>query len=381
MDPSDSLAAMTRRKSTPPTLSEVARRAGVGTTTVSRVINGGHRVSPETLQRVQRAIEALGYVPNQAARILKGYRTRTVGLIIPSIADPFFSECAEAIQAVARANDSLLIVTTTQNDPRAEIDNINVLMEHRADGLIIAPANAQSQTLRQVVSALAVPIVSIDRPIAQSSVPAVVADNFRGAAVATQHLIDHGYKRILCLTGESTLYTIRERILGYRRTMEAAGLEVLLDTSVKDYRSAEYAIESLLSTANPPDAIFTLKNSTTIFAFESLQKFKVAIPGSVALLGYDDFELASTVRPSISVVEQPIEEIARVAAEALFERLLGSADGNTHSMKGGQITLAVRLVPRSSCGCAPRLPEAAAADVSPHAEKRDGLKARTGRRS
>lgn len=375
MDPSDSLSAMTRRKSTLPTLSEVARRAGVGTTTVSRVINGGHRVSPETLERVQRAIEALGYVPNQAARILKGYRTRTVGLIIPSIADPFFSECAEAIQAVARANDSLLIVTTTNNNPRAEIDNINVLMEHRADGLIIAPANTQSQALRQVVSALGVPVVAIDRPIAQSTVPAVVADNFRGAALATQHLIDHGYRKILCLTGESTLYTIRERILGYSRTMQAAGLEVLLDTSVKDYRSAEYAIESSLSAANPPDAIFTLKNSTTIFAFESLQQFNVAIPGSVALLGYDDFELASTVRPSISVVEQPIEEIARVAAEALFERLLGDAEGKMGSAKAGQITLDVRLVPRSSCGCSPRLPEAASTEDGQIGEKRHAFTA------
>jgi LacI family transcriptional regulator len=359
MDPSDSLSAMTRRKSTPPTLSEVARRAGVGTTTVSRVINGGHRVSPETLQRVQRAIEALGYVPNQAARILKGYRTRTVGLIIPSIADPFFSECAEAIQAVARANGSLLIVTTTNNDPRAEIDNINVLMEHRADGLIIAPANSNSQMLRQVVGTLAIPVVAIDRPIAQSSVPAVVANNYRGAAIATEHLIGHGYRKILCLTGESTLYTIRERIQGYCRTMEAMGLEPLLDTSVKDYRSAEYAIESFLSAANPPDAILTLKNSTTIFAFEALQKFKVAIPGSVALLGYDDFELASTVRPSISVVEQPIEEIARLAAEALFDQLLSEREGghSRRNAQSAQITLETRLVPRSSCGCSPRLPE------------------------
>ncbi|HEX3661683.1 MAG TPA: LacI family DNA-binding transcriptional regulator [Acidobacteriaceae bacterium] len=381
MEPSDSLAAMTRRKSTPPTLSEVARRAGVGTTTVSRVINGGHRVSPETLERVQGAIEALGYVPNQAARILKGYRTRTVGLIIPSIADPFFSECAEAIQAVARANDSLLIVTTTQNDPRAEIDNINVLMEHRADGLIIAPANSNSQMLRQVVSTLGVPVVAIDRPIAQSAVLAVVANNFRGAALATQHLIDHGYKRILCLTGESTLYTIRERIMGYSRTMEAAGLEVLLDTSVKDYRSAEHAIESFLSAGDSPAAIFTLKNSTTIYVFESLQKFNVAIPGSVALLGYDDFELASTVRPSISVVEQPIEEIARVAAEALFGDLLEDRSTGRRSSKPGQMTLDVRLVPRSSCGCSPRRPEAAGTDAVWNGDKRDGLKGRGGRRS
>ena len=363
--PFDKLSAMTRRSS-PPTLSEVARRAGVGTTTVSRVINGGHRVSPDTLMRVRRAIDALGYVPNQAARILKGYRTRTIGLVIPSIADPFFSECAEAIQAVARANDSLLIVTTTQNDPRAEIDNINVLIHHQVDGLILAPANSQSQMLRELLDTLRVPVVAIDRPVAQSRIPSVVADNFRGAVMATEHLIGHGYKRILCLTGESTLFTIRERLRAYCLTMEKAGMEVLLDTSVKDYKSAEYAIESLLSGPKPPDAIFTLKNSTTIFAFEALQKLNVPIPGTVALLGYDDFELASTVRPSISVVEQPIEEIARLAGEALFDQLLepdGQSPSN-RSSKAQQIKLDTRLVPRASCGCTSRLAESARSDVA-----------------
>ena len=148
-----------------PTLSEVARRAGVGTTTVSRVINGGQRVDPKTLARVRRVIEALGYMPNQAARILKGARTRTIGFIIPSIADPFFSSCAEAAQAVARANDSLLIVMTTQNDPQAEMDDINVLMGHRADGFIIAPANSRQQLLRRSAAPLPVPVVALDRPV------------------------------------------------------------------------------------------------------------------------------------------------------------------------------------------------------------------------
>lgn len=211
-----------KKKSAHATLSEVARRAGVGTTTVSRVINGGHRVSPETLARVRRVIETLGYMPNQAARILKGDRTRTIGLVIPSIADSFFSSCAEAVQAVARANDSLLIVTTTQNDPHTEIENLNVLTRHRVDGLIIAPANSQSQALRDLLKRIGIPVVAIDRPVANSSIVSVVADNCRGAIVATQHLIDHGYKRIVCLTGEGTLYTIRERVRGYRKTVGSA---------------------------------------------------------------------------------------------------------------------------------------------------------------
>ena len=340
------------KKTKPPTLSEVARKAGVGTTTVSRVINGGNRVDPKTLARVRRAIEALGYMPNQAARILKGHRTKTIGLIIPSIADPFFSSCAEAAQVIARTHDSLLIVTTTHNEPGAEIESVKVLMQHQTDGLIIAPADSDNSALRNVLARAAVPVVMLDRPLLDSSIPFVVADNFAGANLATQHLIGHGYRRIVCMTGENTLYTIRERINGYRQAIEAAGLPVMLDTSVTDYASVERAIRQMLASAEPPEAIFTLKNSITICAFEAMHKLKVAMPDSVALLGYDDFELADTVRPSITVVRQPIEEIGRMAAEILFEQL--QRPGRVRAAEQGpprEVQLGTRLVRRSSCGC------------------------------
>lgn len=338
-----------------PTVSEVAKLAGVGTTTVSRVINGSQRVDPKTKERVRRAIEKLGYTPNEAARTLRGGRTRTIGLLIPSIADPFFSSCAEAAQAVARANDSLLIVVTTQNDPHTEVENVNALMRHRADGLIIAPANSQSVALRDVLQRLTVPVVAMDRPLSGSRIPSVVADNFTGATQATRHLIDHGRRHIVCLTGEATLYTIRERMRGYRKAVESAGLPCILDTSIKNYRSAEYALESMLAGADPPDAIFTLKNSTTVYTFEALQKLGVSVPGTVALVGYDDFELADTVRPSITVVQQPIEEIGRIAAEILFEELTAADQEERHTppSRRQQVQLQTRLIRRSSCGCSP----------------------------
>ncbi len=347
-----------KKRGAPPTVSEVARAAGVGTTTVSRVINGGDRVSPKTLAHVQRVIEAMGYRPNQAARVLKGHRTKTIGLVIPSIADPFFSSCAEAAQAVAQANDSLLIVTASHNDPHTELENLNILISHRVDGLIVAPANSQSEGLRDLLRYLSVPVVAVDRPVSDSNVAAVISDNFKGARFATQHLIEHGYKRIVCLTGETTLFTIQERVRGYRAAMESSCLPATLNTSVKDYRSAEYAIESMLAGSNPPDALFTLKNSTTIYAFEVLQKLNVQIPKTIALLGFDDFELASTVRPSISVVQQPVEEIGRVAAELLFEQLLGKRGGHPQpkAKRQRQVMLETRLIQRASCGCTSSTP-------------------------
>ena len=336
-----------------PTLSEVARRAGVGTTTVSRVINGGKRVDPRTLARVRRAIEALGYMPNQAARILKGHRTKTIGLIIPSIADPFFASCAEAAQVIARTHDSLLIVTTTHNETEAEIESVKVLMQHQTDGLIIAPSKTDNTALRNLLVRASVPVVALDRPLRDSSIPFVVADNFAGANLATQHLIGHGYRRIACITGEDTLYTIRERINGYQQAIKAAGLPVILETSITDYDSVEKAIRAMLASSTPPDAIFTLKNSSTISAFEALQKLGVAIPDSIALLGYDDFELAATVSPSISVVRQPMEEIGRMAAQILFDELQRSGNRARAIDHAGprEVHLSTRLVRRRSCGC------------------------------
>jgi LacI family transcriptional regulator len=344
------LGALAMKKSGAlPTLEEVARLAGVGTTTVSRVINGGERVSPRTLEKVRQVIDMLGYRPNQAARVLKGARTRTIGLIIPSIADPFFSSVAETAQAIARANDSLLIVTATGNDPLAVIDNLNVLVSHRVDGLLIAPASTRSQALSQLLARIPIPVVAIDRPIHDSSVSSILTDNFEGSRSAVQHLIGHGRRHVACLTGETTLFTIQQRIRGYRAAVAAAGLPETLNTSIRDYRSAEYAISNLLAAPNPPDAFFTLKNSATIYAFEVLQKLGIAIPGQVALLGFDDFELAATVRPTISVVRQPIEEIGRAAAELLFEQL----GAGRKAARTRRITLETQLIRRASCGCIP----------------------------
>lgn len=333
------------------TLSEVARKAGVGTTTVSRVINGGQSVDPKTQARVQLAIEKLGYMPSQAARILKGGRARTIGFVIPSIADPFFASCAEAAQAVVHGHDSVLIALTTQNDPKAELDAVNMLMRHRVDGFIIAPCNAVDSVLGKMLSRISTPVVALDRPIEGSSIESVVSDNFAGARMATQHLIQHGYRRIACLTRETHLYTIQERMRGYKRAMRDAEIAPLIDTSVEDYKSAEKCLLKLLASNTPPDALFTLKNSTTIAVFEVLQKHSIKVPQRVALIGYDDFQLAEVVRPSISVIRQPIEEMGQAAAELLFKRLSGDGGGSTPSSMPEQVQLQTTLVARASCGC------------------------------
>jgi LacI family transcriptional regulator len=342
------------------TLTDVAREARVGTTTVSRVINGGERVSPATLERVQKVIQRLGYQPNHAARILKGESTRTLGLIVPSVADSFFSTCAEAAQKVSRLHHFLLIVTSSNNHGPTELENLNVLIQHRVDGVLIAPAVSHNKELVEVLKRTAIPVVSFDRPIYNSSVPSVVSNNYKGAWEATRHLLSHGYKRIICFgfKGEDSLYTIKERIRGYRQAIKEAKLTAEVDMSISDCESAELAVRTHLQGPNPPDAIFALKNLATIYTCEALQKMDIPVPATIALIGFDDFELASTLNPSITVVKQQIEQIGEVATTLLFEqvkaRKKSGVRGSQNERNSETTRLETELILRNSCGCGRR---------------------------
>src|SRR5579875_1138905 len=209
----DSPEYMAKGNRSLPALMDVARRAGVGAATVSRVINGGQNVSPRTMAAVQKAITELGYYPNQAARSLKGARTKTIGLIVPSVADPFFSAAAAAIQDVARAHGTYVLLAASDNLPEREHEQVTTLIQRRIDGLILAPS--QSATLEMFRHA-SFPVVCFDRPFREARVPAVLSDNYGGAKAATEYLVQRGYKRILCMAGDRKLFTSQRRVRGHR---------------------------------------------------------------------------------------------------------------------------------------------------------------------
>ena len=338
------------KRNTHPTLVDIARAAGVGLGTASRVINGGENVSLAKRKKVEAAIQRLQYKPNHTARVLRGGRAKMVGLLVPSIADPFFSSCAEAAEEVARRNDSLLIVAVSNNDPAVELEKLSVLMRHSPDGLLIAPARAANPRFRALIRGTAIPVVTIDRPA--SGCPGVLTDNYVAAGDAVAHLVQHGYKHILCYTGERQLYTIHERQRGYYDEMKKAGLEPLMDTTFNNnIADAEATLVKYLRSPAAPDAIFTLKNSATIATFQVLQRLRIAVPRKVALLGFDDFLLAGMVRPAISVVQQPIYEVGRTAAELLFERLQPGSMQPPSMTRVKPIVLPCVLSLRQSCGC------------------------------
>lgn len=332
---------MIRKNRSVPALIDVAHKAGVSAATVSRVINGGKNVSPRTLAAVTSAIRKLRYYPSHAARSLKGTVTKTIGLIVPSVANPFFSSAADAIQQVASSHGCLVLLAASENNHAKEREQITTFIQRRIDGLVLVPSDATDVSILEHAG---FPTVCLDQPIKGGSIATVLCDNYGGARAATDHLIKRGHKRILCIGEDPKLFTSQARFRGYRDAVRKADLPHLAEPNVRNYASAEAAVLAHLKCANPIDAIFSTKNSTTVYVYYVLRKLGYRIPESVALLGYDDFELADALEPPISVVRQPVAELATRAAELLFQQM------ETGVQSRSKVILKVELVVRSSCG-------------------------------
>jgi LacI family transcriptional regulator len=341
------MSRLPRRKIERATLYDVAKQAGVGTATVSRVINGGHRVDPKTLQRVQEVIQRLGYQPSQAARSLKGNSTGTIGLIVPTITDPFFATLASAAQGIARRNGYALILLTSDDDVRFEIEELQIFERHRIDGLIIVPPRSNIRSVTDYFNKTGIPVVSIDRPMETPDVSSVLCDNYQSSELAVEHLISHGSRRIVCLGDDPHLFTMKERLRGYMAAVEKARLPALWSLHAPSYEATGRILAEHLQRKGGMDAVFTLKSPCTVHVFEVLRRLNLKIPNRVRLLGFDDFPLATSLQPPISVIKQPVEEMGKAAAVLLFDQLAGRSAATQH------IKIQSSLIVRESCGCAP----------------------------
>jgi LacI family transcriptional regulator len=330
-----------------PTMNDVARVAGVGTMTVSRVLNGSANVTEATAKRVYRAIEKLGYRPNEMARALRSLKSRTIGLIVPYLYDPFFATCAHAVNTVARDHGYSVMLTTSNNDAVAEHNEAQSMVQRHVEGLVIIPADIRKSRIRQAEFS-GVHIVTMDRPVHDDRVDSVQVQNQSGAKRAVQHLIEqHGHKRIAFLGYNRNLYTVRARFDGYRRAMVEAGLKLESTFECSSEEATEGIVAGMLEERTPPTALFTANNLTTRYVLRALLDRGVKVPDEVALVGFDDFELADILHPTLTVVRQPASELGRVAANLLFERIRR----NEFPEEGNHVVLPVELVVRRSCGC------------------------------
>ncbi|MFI7635744.1 LacI family DNA-binding transcriptional regulator [Nonomuraea sp. NPDC049400] len=319
-----------------PTMKDVASAAGVALKTVSRVVNGEPGVHPATAERVRAAIDRLGYTRNESARVLRSGRTATIGLVIEDVADPFYSGLSRAVEDVVIEHGCLLLSGSSGEEPGRERELVETFCARRVDGLIVVPAGEDHTYLRPELEA-GTPVVFADRPPgAGIDVDTVLADNAGGAMEAIRHLMSHGHRRIAFLGDAPGIFTAAERLKGYREALGGLFDERLVSMRPPALEAVRADLARMFALDDPPSALFTGNGRYTVTALRALDGQRVA------LVGFDDFELADLLHPRVSVVAQDPAWMGRVAAELLFRRLRGDAGPPEH------IELPVRLIARGS---------------------------------
>ena len=319
--------------------------------TVSRVLNGTVPVAAKTAQRVQIAIDQLKYRPNELARAFRGQRTRSIGLILPYLYDPFFANCAHAVTTVAKENGYTVLITTSNEDPDTEYDEAEQMLQRHVDGVVVIPAKARQSRLTRALFGKT-PVVAFDRAVSDPAIDVVLVQNTAGARRIVGHLIEHGHQRIAFMALSRSLFTINARYLGYRRALQDASLQEDAFFGCESREETLRTVQLKLRGANAPTAIMTSNTLVTRYVLEALLHLGVKVPQDVALVAFDDFDMAELVSPPLTVVRQPAQEMGRVATNLLFDRIARGELPRT----GNRIVLPVEIVLRRSCGCKHRIP-------------------------
>jgi LacI family transcriptional regulator len=307
------------------TLSDVAERAGVSVSTVSRVLNRKatkHRISAGTEALILQAAEDLNYKANHLARGLRLKKTNTIGLIAPDLSNPFFAHIIKRVQKIAHGLGYSLIVCNSDESLDMEVEQVNLLYRKRVDGLIAMPVGQRYDHFEEWLDRDA-PLVLLDRCFDALPVDSVVVDNYRGAYEATEHLIAFGHQRIALVQGLPGTYTNTARLQGYRDALAAHDVEVDERLVVGgDFRQEKGYIETklLLNLDFAPTAIFAAGDLITLGALQAIYEEGLQIPDDVSLLSFDDFDFAPFLRCPLTAVQQPKETMGEMAVKLLVER-------------------------------------------------------------
>src|SRR6478672_9625608 len=326
-----------------PTMNDVARASGVSLKSVSRVINDEVGASPETRERVLAAANQLGYRRNDAAHALRRSdgRSASIGLVLEDVSNPFAAVLNRSVERVAGAQGSLVLAVSTNADPDREEQLVHRLLARAVDGLLIMSARRDHAFLQPELDR-GVPIVFVDRPPRHLACPTVRVANSKGAHDATAHLIANGHRRIAFLGDRPALYTADERQRGYVRALHEAGLPA--DPSLQwrgraDPEQSGAAMTAMLELPEPPTAVFAGNNIVTVGVLAALRRRKAL--RKIAVVGFDDLDLATVIDPPLTVVDQDPATIGRIAAELIFGWLSGAVPTK-------DVVVPLRLIERGS---------------------------------
>ena len=305
------------------TIREVAESAGVSYATVSHVINNTRLVSHETRERVLAAMDQLNYRPNALARSLRQGKTNTIGLVLPDSANPFFAEISRGIEDEAFKKGYSVFLCNTELDTQRELFYVDVLSKKQVDGIIFVAAGDQADSL-DLLLRRNMPVVMIDRDLPNVEVDAVLTDHQLGGFLATRHLLELGHQRIACIAGPSSITPSAERITGYRKALEEAGIPYDENLIIRGDYHAQSGMDithSILKMNPRPTAIFALNDLMALGALRAAAEANCSVPGDLAVVGYDDLEIARFTNPPLTTISQPKKEIGAQAIHLLVDRI------------------------------------------------------------
>lgn len=328
------------------TIKDIAEKANVSATTVSRVINDKPDVSPETKQKIIKIINEMGYNPNAIARGLVLSKTYTLGLIIPDISNPFFPEVARGIETEARKGGYSVIFCSTYNNRREEKDAIELLKSKQVDGIILSLSIDSSRELEELYRE-GYPVVQIDRKVPGSSFPTVSINNIESAYQATEHLIKLGHTAIAHITGDLATKTGQDRLKGFKKALTDHNLSPHEEWIVEgDYGkdSGYRGMKKLLQSGRKPTAVFAANDLMALGAYRAVFAEGLSIPADISLVGHDDIDLSAIVNPGLTTMTLPKRKFGRRAARILIDEIeRGEIFANSED-----IILTTELVARQS---------------------------------
>ncbi|MFA3763060.1 ribose operon transcriptional repressor RbsR [Yersinia sp. 2544 StPb PI] len=306
------------------TMKDVARLAGVSTSTVSHVINKNRFVSDPIRDKVLAAIKQLNYAPSALARSLKLNQTRTIGMLVTASSNPFYAEVVRGVERSCYERGYSLILCNTEGDIDRMSRSIETLMQKRVDGLLLmcTENHRPSQDILRCYPSL--PIIMMDwAPF--EGVNDVIQDNsLLGGEMATSYLIARGYTRIACIAGPQDKTPAKERLEGYRQAMDRAGLPIPSGYEVAgdfEFCGGLVAMKQLLALPEPPEAVFTSNDAMAVGVYQALHQAGLSIPQDMAVIGYDDIEIAQYMTPPLTTIHQPKDSLGELAIDTLIHRL------------------------------------------------------------
>jgi len=311
-----------------PTIRDVAKLAGVAPITVSRVINDTSYVSQETRERVEIAIEELGYVPNMLGPSLRFQQTMTLAVVITDITNPFWTTVTRGVEDIAQANGYSTILCNTDESEEKQAQYLHMLLRRRIDGVLLVPASSDAKPI-QLIQKQSIPVVVLDRRIPNVDVDIVRADSETGAYQLTQHLISLGHRNIMMLAGPKSVSTSVDRVAGYQRALREADLPEIGDNIFWGHFSQESGYEmaqQVLISEPRPTALFAANNFVAIGVLQALQEKGIRVPEDIALVTFDDLPPAFMLTPFFSVANQPAREMGQRATQLLLDRIKGTTD-------------------------------------------------------